>query len=87
MNDLAELAKATHRVNIKIGLWIHLAVYTAVNALLIVINLVTTPGYHWFWWPLLGWGIGLGLHASLPMLFSRGASIRQRLIEKELKKS
>lgn len=86
MNDLAQLAKATHRVNLKIGLWIHLAVYAAVNALLIVINLVTTPGYHWFWWPLLGWGIGLGLHALVPTLFSRGASIRQRLIEKELKK-
>jgi hypothetical protein len=46
-----------------LGFKIHFLVYLAVNALLIVINLVTTPGKYWFYWPLLGWGIGIAGHA------------------------
>jgi hypothetical protein len=34
-----------------------------VNALLIIVNLSTTPDKLWFYWPLLGWGIGLAAHA------------------------
>jgi len=48
----------------KVGLYIHATVYAAVNALLITINLSTTPGQLWFHWPLLGWGIGLLAHAA-----------------------
>lgn len=32
-------------------------------AFLIVINILTSPGYYWFVWPLFGWGIGLTMHA------------------------
>ena len=42
---------------------IHFAAYLAVNILLIVINLATTPGKYWFYWPLLGWGVGIAGHA------------------------
>jgi hypothetical protein len=42
---------------------IHLFVYVAVNALLIVVNLLYTPGYHWFLFPLIGWGLLLAAHA------------------------
>lgn len=45
------------------GFLIHFAAYLAVNALLIVINLVSTPGEYWFYWPLLGWGLGIAGHA------------------------
>jgi hypothetical protein len=45
------------------GFKIHFLVYAAVNALLVVINLATTPGKYWFFWPLLGWGIGVAGHA------------------------
>ncbi len=47
------------------GVTVHLFVYLAVNALLVVINLVTSPQNLWFIWPLLGWGIGLAAHALL----------------------
>jgi hypothetical protein len=40
----------------------HASVFVAVNLLLIVIWATTTPGYPWFLWPLLGWGIGLVAH-------------------------
>ena len=29
---------------------------------LIFINFQTSPKYHWFWWPMLGWGIGVISH-------------------------
>ena len=35
---------------------VHLFVYLAVNALLIVVNLLYSPGYYWFLFPLIGWG-------------------------------
>ena len=50
---------------------IHFLVYLAVNALLIVINLATTPGKYWFFWPLLGWGIGVAGHAFGVLRHSR----------------
>jgi len=25
--------------------------------------LMTSPSYHWFWFPMLGWGIGICFHA------------------------
>lgn len=45
------------------GTAVHLFVYLAVNALLIAVNLIATPGSIWFFWPLIGWGIGLAFHA------------------------
>ena len=48
----------------KAGLYIHAAVYAAVNALLITINLSSATGRLWFQWPLLGWGVGLLAHAA-----------------------
>ena len=53
------------------GFVIHFAAYLAVNALLIVINLVTTPGKYWFYWPLLGWGLGIAGHAFGVLRHSR----------------
>jgi hypothetical protein len=47
------------------GAAVHLFVYLAVNTLLIVVNFVVTPGTIWFFWPLIGWGVGLAVHAWL----------------------
>lgn len=42
----------------------HGLTFLLVNAGLIIIWLLTSPGgYFWPEWPLLGWGIGLGAHA------------------------
>lgn len=45
------------------GLCIHAFVYVLVNALLIAVNLLYTPGHYWFLYPLLGWGLGLAIQA------------------------
>jgi hypothetical protein len=47
------------------GVAVHLFVYLAVNAFLIVVNLTTSPETLWSIWPLLGWGLGLAAHAWL----------------------
>lgn len=46
------------------GLYIHLLVYIVINAGLLGINWFSTSGDGpwWFYWPLLGWGIGLVVH-------------------------
>ncbi|MFW5991030.1 MAG: 2TM domain-containing protein [Candidatus Nanoarchaeia archaeon] len=39
-----------------------LTVYILVNTMLITINILYSPGEIWFFFPLLGWGIGLVSH-------------------------
>ena len=46
----------------KIGFSVHLVVYVLVNAMLIAINLLYSPEAIWFFYPLLGWGIGISMH-------------------------
>ncbi|MBC8102721.1 MAG: 2TM domain-containing protein [Cytophagales bacterium] len=54
----------------------HLYTFVGVMALLLAINLMTTPGYAWFLWPLLVWGLGLYLHA-VTALPTRGPNFDQ----------
>jgi len=44
------------------GFYWSLLSYCLVIPFLIFINLKTSPGYHWFWFPMLGWGIGIIIH-------------------------
>ena len=46
------------------GFKIHFAAYVLVNLMLIAINLLTTPNTLWFYWPLIGWGIGILAHGA-----------------------
>ncbi|MEO0974601.1 MAG: 2TM domain-containing protein [Pseudomonadota bacterium] len=57
----------------------HLAAYVAVNLFLVVLNLITSPGDIWFFYPLLGWGIGLGIHAV--NTFWTGSDWEERKLE------
>jgi hypothetical protein len=46
----------------KRGFFVHLTIYVLINAMLVVINMLYTPQEIWFFYPLLGWGIGLLMH-------------------------
>ena len=46
------------------GLTVHGVTYAAVNAGLLLINLLTSPGFLWFLFPLGGWGIALLHHIT-----------------------
>jgi hypothetical protein len=53
--------RARKRVQALKGFYIHAVTYVLVNIGLFVINLMTGGGW-WFFWPLIGWGIGLAAH-------------------------
>ena len=83
MND--ELKRiARRRAAAKLGLYIHAAVYVAVNAFLALVQVQTTPQIHWNLWPLAGWGLGLAIHASVVLL--AGSGLRERMEADELRK-
>ena len=54
--------RARARVQAIKGFYTHATAFVVVNLGLFLINLFT-PGPWWFFWPLIGWGIGLGVHA------------------------
>ncbi|WP_284460336.1 2TM domain-containing protein, partial [Chryseobacterium sp.] len=41
----------------------NLTSFCLVIPFLAALNLLTAPGYLWFLWPMLGWGIGIAFHA------------------------
>jgi hypothetical protein len=43
--------------------YIHASVYVCVNLFLFLLNITVSPDSLWFYWPLLGWGIAIVLHA------------------------
>lgn len=86
MENQEAYEKAKKRVEAKIGFYIHLAAYVVVNILLIISNLLTSTQELWFRWPLIGWGIGIFFHALGVFAFTERSSIKERMIEKEMKK-
>lgn len=73
---------AIKRIRAKQALRIHLVVYLAVNTLLVAIWAITSPGYFWPIWPMLGWGIGLAAHAVTVTVGPR--QISEERINREL---
>lgn len=55
--------KAQKRVEDLKGFYGNLTSYIIVNTGLLILNLLTSPQHLWFFYPLLGWGIGVALHA------------------------
>ena len=54
--------RARKRVEDLKGFYIHLSMYLMVNIGLFLIDALTSDSW-WFYWPLIGWGIGLAAHA------------------------
>ncbi len=54
--------RAHARVQVLKGFYVHVIAFVVVNVALFTLNVGVGGGW-WFYWPLLGWGIGLGLHA------------------------
>lgn len=55
---------AKERVEEIKGFYVHLFIYIVINIGLILIDVLTSPYHLWFYWPLLGWGIGIAAHAT-----------------------
>lgn len=54
--------KAQKRVKEIKGFYTHLTIYCCIIPVIIFINLKYEPSFHWFWFSVLGWGMGLFFH-------------------------
>ena len=77
--DLERLAHK--RAGVKLGWYVHAAVYAVVNVFLFAISWAF--GYTWSIYPLLGWGLGLALHGIAVFFLGAGSGLRERLVRKE----
>ena len=62
MDEQTRYQEAKKQVEEIKGFYFHLVSYLLVNAVLVVVNLLTSPEYLWFIWPIMGWGVGLIIH-------------------------
>jgi len=83
-NDDEVYNRAKARAEAKIGFLIHLGVYIGVNAMLVIINLLTSSEHLWFVWPLVGWGVGVFIHGLV--VVSASSKVKARMIEKEMRR-
>jgi hypothetical protein len=58
--------------------------YIIVITFLAILNLITSPKHLWFYWPMLGWGIGIAAHAI--SVFSIGRTWEEKKIREILEK-
>lgn len=54
--------KARLRVLAKKGFFIHFGVFALVSLFLFIINMLTGPNDLWFYWPVVSWGLAVGIH-------------------------
>lgn len=61
-NKEEQYLRAKEKVGVIKGFYAHLVTFIIVIPILITINLQYVPHFHWFWFPVLGWGFGLLSH-------------------------
>lgn len=83
-NEALAYDRAAKRVKEMKGFYGNLISYCLVMPFLIFVNLYTSPEYHWFWWPLFGWGIGVVSHGL--QVFGIGKNWEDRKIKELMEK-
>lgn len=83
-NEQDAYYKAKKRVEQIKGFYSNLLSYCLIIPFLIFINYRTSWGFQWFWFPMLGWGMGLTFHAF--GVFGYGKSWEERKIQEILEK-
>jgi len=86
MDEQDRYQEAKKRVEAIRGFYLHLVSYIVVNVALVIINLLTSTEYLWFIWPLIGWGIGLVIHAFSVFGGFWGKSWEERKIKEIMEK-
>lgn len=88
MNENEQYLQARKRVKEKKKFYNHLSIYLVMGGFFFLINYFSSPGTWWFYWPMLGWGIGLAMqYLKVFGLTSAGIGTKEweeREIEKEL---
>lgn len=83
-NNLDAYYKAQKRVKDIKDFYGNLGAYIIVIPVLIFINLYTNSRFQWFWFPMLGWGIGVAIHAFT--VFGYGSDWEARKIKEIMEK-
>ncbi len=83
MND-EKYEKAKKRVEELKKFYGNLVTYGVINVILIIINLVTSPGNLWFYWVTIFWGIAILLHASKVFIL-KGKFLGEEWEERKIK--
>ncbi|KFF09242.1 2TM domain-containing protein [Chryseobacterium luteum] len=83
-NENGSYEKARKRVKELKSFYANLICYFTVIPFLIVINLMTSPQNLWFYFPMLGWGIGVASHAF--QIFGVGESWKEKKIREIMDK-
>jgi len=86
MDEQTKYQEAKKRVEEIKGFYTHLVTFVIVNAVLVVINLLTSPEYFWFIWPIIGWGVGIVIHAFSVFSNFWGKSWEERKIKEIMEK-
>ncbi|WP_374551138.1 2TM domain-containing protein [Flavobacterium sp.] len=82
-NENTSYIRAKERVEKLKGFYGNLISYCVVIPILIFVNL-STSNFQWFWFPMLGWGLGLTFHAL--ETFGVGKNWEERKIQEILNK-
>jgi hypothetical protein len=83
MQDRISYEQARERVTELKAFYLHAVVFALVNLALFAIDMADS-GPTWFYWPLLGWGIGLAAHAFTT--FRGGALFGRDWEERQIRK-
>jgi hypothetical protein len=60
--DQRKYKEARKRVRTKKEFYEHLTVFSVMSVFFFLLNALTAFGSWWFYWPILGWGIGVLFH-------------------------
>lgn len=61
-NEEERYYQARKQVNEIKGFYGNLIAYLVFNIFFLILNLMTSPQELWFFWPLIGWGVGVLFH-------------------------
>jgi hypothetical protein len=83
-SENAAYARAKKRVEELKGFYGNLTAYCIVIPTLAIFNYNTYWEFQWFWFPMLGWGLGVSFHAF--GVFGYGKSWEERKIQEIVNK-
>ncbi len=88
--DEKKYLQAKKRVKAKKEFFEHLSTYLVMGGFFFLLNAITSFGNWWFFWPMLGWGIGVLFHYlsvyGIPGVGQLDNEWEQKAIQKELER-
>ncbi len=82
--------EAKRKVEAKKEFYQHVTVFAVMSAFFFALNVVTAPYAMWFYWPILGWGIGVMFHYfevfGFPSIPQMSAEWEDEQIREEMKR-